>query len=283
MKGCIAVAETGQAVMELPPRELRTEQPAGSLMRAATILRAVANGGRSGASLPDLVRRTGLPRPTIHRVCQMLQDIGWLERDGAGRRFFLGVELATFGLTAQLRHPLDELAGPVLSRLSGETAQTFYLIVRSGDDAVCVARHESVAQIRTLVLEVGSRQPLGIGAGSMAILAALPEDESDRVIAGNRERYFERPAFDEAAFRAALRAARETGLAGHDGLFTRGVSGIGVAVPDGSGHPLAALSTAFITQSLDAGQQRLCVARMQEGAEEIARRLTGQMPGRLPA
>jgi DNA-binding IclR family transcriptional regulator len=270
------VAEAGardEILPNLSRREAQDVHATGSLVRAVAIVRAVASTGRAGASISDVAQRTRLPRPTVHRVCHMLQDIGWLERDEANRRFVLGLEMATLGMTAQLCHPLEELARPVLSRLSKQTEQTFYLIVRSGNDAICMARCESGAQIRTLVLEVGARQPLGIGAGSMAILAALAPDEIAQVIASNRERYLERATFDEAVFREELSRARERGYAEHDGLFARGLSGIGVAVRERSGLPLAAVSTAFISHSLDAAQQRLCVARMEAGAKEIASRL----------
>jgi len=154
--------------------------------------------------------------------------------------------------------------------LSRETGQTFYLLLRSGDDAVCVARCESQSQIRTLVLEVGSRQPLGVGAGSMAMLAALPPEEIAHVIESNGPRYQERPAFDEQAFREGVRLARERRYASHEGLFTRGVSGIGVAVLDQSGYPIAAISTAFISEGLDADQRRRCASRMKAAAEDLA-------------
>ncbi len=250
------------------------DQPAGSLMRAVMILRSVAGGGRSGVSLSELVEWTGLPRPTIHRVCQMLQEIGWLERVEANKRFFLGVDLAALAISAQLHHPLETLAHPTLDRLSVETGQAFYLSVRSGNDVVCVARCESGAQVRMLIVEVGTRLALGIGSAGMAILAALRDEEQHQVLASNRKRYMQSLSYDEDAFREELRLTRERQFARHDGIFARGMSGIGVPVCDASGYPLAAISTAFITASLDVEQQKHCAAMMREGAKEVAMRLT---------
>lgn len=246
---------------------------AGSLFRAALLLNAVAAGGRAGASLPDLVQRTRLPRPTIHRVCHMLEETGWLERDGATGRFYLGADLALLGHVAQLHHPVADLVEPHLTELSRATGQTFYYVVRSGDDSVCLARVESTSLIRTLVLEVGSRQPLGIGAGSMALLAALPREEMDEVIVRNLERYRERATYDETLFRRSIELARERGFASHEALFTAGVSGIGVAVPDGQGYPLGAVSTAFVSSWMDAGQEGGCVRAMENAAAAISRSL----------
>lgn len=248
---------------------------AGSLLRAASLLKAIAAGGHIGISLAEVARHTKLPRPTVYRVSQMLETLGWIERDPSTKRLFLGKELALLGLSAQMRHPSEGIARPLLAALAREIGQTVYLTMRSGLESVCVARCESETQIRTLVLEVGSRQPLGVGAGSMAILATLPDDEMERIIAANRERYRERGPFQETAFRAYLAQARRSAFAAHEGLFTRGVSGIGVAVRDASGYPIAAVSIAFVADWLDEAQYEHCVRRIQSTADEIAECLTG--------
>jgi DNA-binding IclR family transcriptional regulator len=250
-------------------------QGGGSLLRAGLLLKAIAAQGRSGILLGELARQTRLPRPTAYRVAQMLEGMGWVERDPSTKRLHLGRELAILGLSAQIRHPIGDVARPLLARLAREIDQTVYLIVRSGLESVCVARCESDTPIRTLILEVGSRQPLGVGAGSMAILAMLPADEMERIIAVNRERYMEQGGFQESVFRASLAEARQSAVATHEGSFTRGVSGIGVAVRDASGYPVAAVSIAFVTEWLDGAQRERCIRRLQAVAEELADLLTG--------
>lgn len=261
---------------------VRGGDPVGSLNRAVQLMRAVARGRAAGASLKDIVSATGLPRPTIHRVTQMLIDVGWLERDRDSRQFFLGREIHGLGLVAALRHPIERLAAAELARLAHETGQTIYMVTRAGDDTVCVARHESTARIQTLVLQVGSREPLGIGAGSMALLAALPAADAEQAIARNLPRYRRDERFDEAGFRRALGDARTRGFASHDGLFIRGVSGIGVAVRDESFYPLAAISTAFVTDWLDAGQRESLARRIEASARAIASGLLGARAAASP-
>lgn len=275
------VQDAGQPTAERAHAEGngRSGEPVGSLHRAVQLIRAVARGRAAGASLKDLVGSTGLPRPTIHRVAQILMDVGWLERDRESRRFYLGTEIHGFGLVAALRHPIERLAASELARLAHEMGQTIYMVVRAGDDTVCVARHESAAPIQALVLQVGTREPLGIGAGSMALLAALPVPEAEQAIARNLERYRRRERFEEPSFRGALSEARRRGFASHDGLFTRGVSGIGVAVRDDSGYPLAALSTAFVTEWVDGERREVLARRMEASAAGIAAGLLGAGDG----
>ena len=247
------------------------DEATGSLARAVQIVRAVAAGGVEGVSMADLVRRSGLPRSTLHRVSQMLVGAEWLER-GEDGRFFLGRELHALGLAATMHQPIERLAGPSLLRLRQQVGQTLYLSIAVGADAVCVARYESSLPVQMLVLDVGSRQPLGMGAGGMALLAALPEDDARTVVEVNRHRYQQRSAYDELKFDAALRSARVVGFAAHDSLFTKGISGLGVAIRDRSGYPLAAISTAFVTEWLNAGEREDCIRAMWQAATEITRR-----------
>jgi DNA-binding IclR family transcriptional regulator len=250
----------------------------GSLNRAVLLVRTIARGGESGAGLTELVAGTRLPRPTIHRVLATLIDIGWIERDPGTKRFHLGAEFLSLGIVASARHPIERCATTELALLAQEIGQTVYLLVRAGLDGVCVARQESASRIQTLVLKLGSHVPLGWGAGSMAILAALPEAEADEMIRRNLSRYAEMPSFDEQGFGFAIRRARAHGFASHDGLFAHGIGGIGVPVLDRGSYPVAAISTAFVSEWLDDAQRLRCAARLKETAERIARRLVGFEP-----
>lgn len=248
----------------------------GSFARAQLLLRAIAQAGADGASLRDMIRATGLPRPTVHRVLAMLEAAGWVARAPDGVGFQLGLEVLALGAGAAACHPLSAVANAPMARLALAIAQPIYLVVRAGPDSVCVAREESGRRIQTLVLQVGSREPLGIGAGSMALLAALPEDQMQDFIAANRERYRQRPDFDEAAFLAAVERTRARGFAEHDDLFTPGVSGVGVAVRNGRGEAIAGISTAFVGLWLSAEERAGIVPRIRAAADEISARLRGE-------
>lgn len=253
-----------------------SREAGGSFARAQLLLRAIAQAGAGGASLRDMIRATGLPRPTVHRVLAMLEAAGWVARLPDGQSFRLGLEVLALGAGAAACHPLAEVAGGPMARLALAIAQPIYLVVRAGPDSVCVAREESGRRIQTLVLQVGSREPLGIGAGSMALLAALPEVDMRAFIAANRDRYGQRPGFDEAAFLAAVERTRARGFAEHDDLFTPGVSGVGVAVRNGRGEAIAGVSTAFVGLWLTGEERAAIVPRMRAAADEISARLLGE-------
>src|SRR5688500_3269534 len=91
------------------------ELPAGRLYRAVMLLNCVARGSCKGTSLTELVARTALPRPTIHRVLDMLMSIGWIERDEETSRFRLGMDLAALGYSAIRQCPIERIATTELS------------------------------------------------------------------------------------------------------------------------------------------------------------------------
>jgi DNA-binding IclR family transcriptional regulator len=205
-------------------------------------------------------------------VIEVLENQGWVERDQRSKAFFLGRELMCLGYAAAQRHPIERIAEPHLARLAQETRQTIYLSVRSGFDAVCMARQEGGSPVQTVAQYVGARLPLGHGAGSLAFLAALPPEDAEEVITHNLSRYRKlNPAFEEAAFRRALDRARALGYARHHGLHVRGLSGIGIAL--GGDAPVAAISSAFVTDWLSEADQQCLANAMQDTARALARAL----------
>ncbi|OAF06693.1 hypothetical protein AYJ54_19435 [Bradyrhizobium centrolobii] len=255
------------------PSLTKVELGAGSFNRAVLILRSLAQDAHRGTSIRDIVIRTGLPRPTVHRVLNQLMDANWIE-EGDGAQIYLGKDLACLGLAAIVRHPLQRIADQALERLAREMEQTVYLTLRVGYEAVCLARYEPENPIQTLVLQVGTREALGIGAGGMAILASLHESEARQIIEKNMQRYRQRSNFDEAAFQRAHDVARSRGHAAHDGLFRKGLSGIGVAVKDAAKNPLAAISTAFVSDWLDQSQRDHCAKLLQKAAADLSDELS---------
>lgn len=228
-------------------------------------------------SVAEIVDATDLPRPTVYRILQTLQELDWTVRDPNSRRITLGPGLAIINLQAAQHHTVERVAGDLLEQLSRDLAQTIYISVRSGDDAVCVSRIESDIRIRTLIMDVGSRQPLGLGAGSMALLAALPDDERQNISERNMSRFLAHPGVDIELFKDTIAKTVTNGHAIHHGLFISGVSGVGVVLRDGGHKPFAALSAAFISSSLNENDLDDCIRQMKDSASKISTRVSAQL------
>ncbi|MGE5526418.1 MAG: IclR family transcriptional regulator [Rhodospirillaceae bacterium] len=243
-----------------------------SVQRAAAVLRTLASHNRAGLRVVDLCEMTGLKRPTVHRLLQCLARERLVVRNARTRNYHLGPMLYELGLTAAPAVKLDALCRPHLRALADATGDMAFLTLRSGFDAVCIDRQEGEFWIRTYTLDVGTRRPLGIGAGSLAILAALDDRERSEVLAVNRERY---PAYNDASALQLGRMAKQTqrrGFAIHDGSVS-GARAIGIPVYDASGAPIAGVSVSAIMSRMEEKRWPELVRRLRECADAIQRGL----------
>ncbi|MCR0983858.1 IclR family transcriptional regulator [Roseomonas populi] len=243
--------------------------------RSLALLRAVAAEGRGGARLGDVAAQTGLSRSTAHRLLTHLVAAGLLEQDPDAPHYHLGFEIYALGRRAAERHGVPELARASLVRLEERSEDTVYLSIRSGDDALCTARQEGRYPIKTLTLSVGDRRPLGVGAGSLAVLAALPDEEVERVIAANAGRLRAFPGFSAATLRALVERTRAEGCATNPGLVLPGMMAVGVPIRTHGERVAGALSIAAIEGRMQPERRAQLVTWLQEEAAAIARRLDG--------
>lgn len=248
------------AAPEEEPRE-----GAQSIDRAIGLLQLVGRSGVDGARLADLIARSGLQKPTVRRLLLALMRGGLVEQDEESRRYFVGPEAYVLGTLASARFGIHALSLDGLARLARDTGDCAFLSVPRDGYAVCLHREEGAFPIRTHVLQAGDRHPLGIGGGSLAILAALPDAEVERIIAANAEvlaRHY--PAFPPGLLRELVADARTRGYALNPGILMPGSWGIGIAVRDAKGQPIGALSIAAI-------ESRLTEARQHEIAPLLKR------------
>lgn len=244
-----------------------------SLDRAIGLLEEVVKRTEAGANLGQLAEHAELSKPTAHRLLNGLRKLGLVDYEEKTRLFFPGLKLYRMGLASAARFDLVQLAQPAMALLADETLDTIYLSMRSGDSALCVARQVGSFPIRTLTLEVGDYRPLGLGAGSLALLSALPDDELDEVMARNAEQLAPHPKFQPEALRAMVRQTREQGFSLNDGNMLPEMVALGVVVRDASGRPNAALSIATITSRMPPERRPGVVAQLQRQARALEQAL----------
>ena len=93
-----------------------------------------ASSGRrpEGCSLVELVRESGLTRPTVHRLLASLAAEGLLDHDPRSGNWVLGPEILLLGSVASARFPLEDIARPSLRRLAEETGESAFFSIRRG-------------------------------------------------------------------------------------------------------------------------------------------------------
>ena len=252
-------------------RDREDREPVNGLQsvdRAIALLRAVA-AGPTGSRLTDLATATRLSKSTAHRILGALERADLIEQDRLTKRFRPGIELYRLGLSAARRYDVRTLAMPGLFRLAERSGDTVFLSVRQRYDAICVAREVGAFPIKTLTLDVGDRRPLGVGAGSLALLAACRDDEVAASLSANERALASFEGFDAKALSRLVARTRRDGHAWNEGRIVAGMAAVGVAVLDGEGRPLAALSIAAISSRMDATRRRALVEWLHDEARVV--------------
>ena len=242
-----------------------------SILRTTSLLRLVAANNRSGLRLVDITRSTGLDRSTVHRILQCLVDEHFLEQD-LDRRYFLGAVTFELGLSAAPRFNLRELCDGSLERIARISGDMAFLTVRSGHDAVCLDRKEGTYPIRTHTFEIGARRPLGVGAGSLAILSALPIAESHRIVAHNARHLEDYNGSSANKLLAQVDQTRKLGHALREGSVA-GARAIGLVIRNRFGEPFAALSISAISSRMTKERQPELIALLKMEVRAVEKRL----------
>lgn len=115
--------------------EVDPATPNAFLDRVSLLLDAF--GGRDRLTLAEIVRRTGLPRSSAHRILDHLVQLRWLHR--SGRDYTLGLRLVELGSLAVYQDRLHSAAHPHLYELHRRTGLIVEMTILDGSNVVCRA------------------------------------------------------------------------------------------------------------------------------------------------
>lgn len=221
--------------------------------------------------LADVCGATGLNKATALRLLNALVIERFVQRDAGTRRFALGEEALVLGMAMQSRDHISKWARPWLVRLAGLSGDTIILSTRNGIESVCIDREFGAYPIRANYLDIGSRRPLGVGAGSMAILAWLPGEAKavlDQVEPIITARY---PKIDRALLETEIADARARGYSLLLDVVVERMGGVGVPIFGSDGRPIAALSLAALSDRIMT-RLPLLVPALKEAAAALSAR-----------
>ncbi|MEW2443659.1 IclR family transcriptional regulator [Micromonospora marina] len=143
--------------------------PPSMLAKAHRILDAFAPEDDQ-LPLTELVRRSGIAKATVHRLCQELILWGALER--AGTDYRLGLRMFEIGQRVPRQRILADAARPVMEDLFVSTGEAVHLAVRDGLTVLYLEKLGSRTVARPS--RVGGHLPLHCTSTGKVILAHSP-------------------------------------------------------------------------------------------------------------
>ncbi|WP_405867177.1 MULTISPECIES: IclR family transcriptional regulator [unclassified Streptomyces] len=230
--------------------------PKSVLARGVLLLRACGDSG-AALTLAELALRTGLPKPTAHRLIGELVRLGLVERTEEGC-YRIGLGLFVLGQSAPTVRELRDAALPYLGDLHEVTQENVHLAVPDGTDTLFL---EKVTGRRAtpIVSRTGGRLPAHCTATGKVFLAQDPRPPH-RTLPRLTPRTLTLPG--QLARDLALTRARGYGVNLEEAEV--GISAVAapIYVREHGSRPIAAISVTGGTRRLDVDRvgARVCAA-----------------------
>jgi IclR family acetate operon transcriptional repressor len=253
--------------------------------RVADVL-ALFTTGAAALGVSEISRELGLSKAVVHRILQSLASRSFVETDPQTRGYRLGPGAVALGARALRDLDLRRAASPVLRRLREATAETTTLSAPIGGSRVYLDQYESPQEIK-MTVELGRPHPLHAGASSRAILAFLPEESRETVIAGGLARLTPETIGDPGELRRRLAEVHSTGYATSHGERQHGAGSVAAPVFGMDGEVTGAISVCGPVSRFDPATVERYVPLVCRAAADISRSLgwtgAGPRPTRWPA
>jgi DNA-binding IclR family transcriptional regulator len=246
----------------------RDGAPDSVVGRVFALLSAFRPGDRTVA-ISELARRTGISKPTAHRLLHQMAEWDVVEVSAAGAR--VGMGLFELGLLAARPVDLREAATPFLADLYEGTGETVHLAVAKGTEVVYVQKVEGRHGPQT-ASRVGGRMPAYCTGVGKALLAHAPAEQVEAVVRAGLRRRTPRTVIAAGLFQRELARVRETGTAVEYEESAVGIACVASPVLDAGGAAVAAVS-------ITGRANRIDVMRLAPAVRTAALGISRSLPG----
>lgn len=217
--------------------DVRDSRVDGPIVRCLRLIRLLTEI-KGDLSIKEAARFLELPASTTHRLLQILQSEGFVEKNAETQRYQAGLDLERMGSLLASRKGLRDVTRPFLQRvvdMCGEACMFVGYLPSTHQVSVMAAINSS----HPLRYEIVLYEPHTVawGATGRSILAFLPEEEQKKIVAeaGPSPVTGERlPPWPE--MKRELDRIREQGYVVSHSQKLDGAVGIGAPVRDASGQ-----------------------------------------------
>jgi IclR family acetate operon transcriptional repressor len=211
--------------------------------RIVSVMERVA-ASRSGLTLSEIARETGLAPATCHRLLSSLATSGLVERQETTKTWRPGIALIRIAAAVVPGEGLGPLVDRGLTTLRDRWQEFLFLGVLSDGQVVCARSIQTSETHRiNISIPIGRRLVMHASASSRAILAELPAAEARRLLSASPRRQFTSATVTSIpAVMKELDTVRDRGYATCIDELEYGMSAYAVAVAGLPGEPPRSLA-----------------------------------------
>lgn len=241
-----------------------------SIVRALKIIEAVAGSSQS-ITPTEINRLLNLPKPTIHRLCNQLEEEGFLKQRMDGRGLVPGPKLNKIAMGVFSNNDfLRSQRHLILQKLSEKLGETCNISIPDGGEMIYFDRVETHWPLR-VQLQIKDRVPLHCTASGKLFLSELSSIQRSRLLAKlSLDQHTDNTLTTPEALKPALKQIRKSGIGIDNEEFLQGMIAVSVPVRDSEGRMYAGLAMHAPTARLSLEQALEHVPLMREAADELA-------------
>jgi DNA-binding IclR family transcriptional regulator len=227
----------------------------------------------SGAKLSKL---TQLPRASVFRMLQTLEQAGYVERvglEGTHPSYRLGVAVLRLGFEYLSSQELTEQGRPVLEALSDACGYSTHLVVRDERDVVIVAK--ALGRKATYhSIQVGARLPAHATVLGRVLMGGMSLEQIQTLYQGRDMPVFTKntPQTPEA-LKILVDEVQAQGYGVSQGGFEAGISTVAAPVFNETKQIVAAVSISVLSSRIEEDKLPMLILQAREAAETLSWRL----------
>lgn len=191
--------------------------------------------------LSEMAREVEIPKPTVYRWLSALERAGFVAQDPKTKSYTLGYKLIELGNTARDQIDLAAVALPYMEQLRDRCGESVHLTVVINGEGVYLEKVDTDHPIR-LWTRLSDRGPLHAGASRTILMAYLPEEEIDRIIARGLKKFTDKTVTNPEKLKEKLRRIRQQGWAVSKGEVFSDSASIAAPIYNDKGEVIAGIS-----------------------------------------
>lgn len=201
-----------------------------SIIKAAMILEFMKQFNKE-YTIAEISEGIDIPPSTTHRILSTLIKCDYVMKDDRTHLYKLGPGLISLGIAATSNISLQNDAYPILKALSKETQEDTFLIIKSGDKGLVIAKSEGPHPLK-VVEHFGLEIPLHMGAIRKVLLAFQPDNYIEYYLNEKLTPYYNGEIPDKEALIADLKDIREKNVSVSTSEYIKNGAGIGAPIFD---------------------------------------------------
>lgn len=237
--------------------------------RVIQILEAVGLA-KEGVTHGDLVSALNIPKSSLSSLLATLVERQYLSLEKSSKHYTLGPQILV--MAGRYLHGLDiaKLGQPLLKKITGITDESSEIAIKRGPDIMIVCKEDCSRPVAR-VIQIGDRAPMYATAAGKAILAHLPEEETEKYLSSvDMVPFTPNTITDPGILEKELKRIRAGAIACSREELDEGVMALAAPVFDFRGQVEASVVIPVPAMRFSKDRQKNIERALRDGASELS-------------